>query len=529
MDQSNSIAAELAQSLATKSAAPFLFLGSGFSRRYIGLETWAQLLQKFSKELRGFEYYLGSADGNMPLAAQHLATDYFEYWWNDEKFKDIRESHGKRMLRKSAPLKLEIARYLREKSTVLPEAENLRQELALLSKLNVDGVITTNWDTLVESIFPQYKVFVGQEELIFANPQSIAEIYKIHGCCTKSDSLVLTGDDYQSFESKYSYLVAKFITIFIEHPVFFIGYSLSDDNIQSMMASIVGCLNEDQLKVFSSNLYFVKRVKPESRSQIYPSTMQFGGYSLNLQVIETSDFSEVYAGIETVKRKIPARVLRVCKEQMYQLVKSTSPDTKLAVINLDEIEDGRDIEFVVGVGVAMDENRSGEIAQQGYTGVTQKDLFWDVITDEGQYEPEKILFEVLPKIPAKQGTFFAGYKYLHLVGITSLSALNDPKYEAVKPFFNKYNSTNFKLRYAARQFVINAKGKSAADIVGTFSAERAAVYLPFLDIENFDLDVVKVFLIKNFERIFDTSDSHSTNFKKLAVLYDRVKYGFHHP
>jgi len=525
--QLNGISSEIAMALASKPAAPFLFLGSGFSRRYIGLESWVELLAKFSEGVKNFEYYLGSADGNMPQAAQLLAEDYFEYWWNDEKFEESRVSHGKRMHRKSSPLKLEVSKYLKEKSKNPPNADQLRQELALLTKLNVDGLITTNWDILCETIFPQYKVFVGQEELIFSNPQSIAEIYKIHGCCTKPESLVLTSDDYNAFDKKYSYLVAKLITVFIEHPVFFIGYSLGDENIQNMLGSIVGCLTEDQLPVFSQNLFFVKRAQLGGQSRIFPSTMQFGSYALNLQVIETNDFSEVYAGIETVKRKIPARVLRVCKEQMYELVKSTSPDTKLAVANLDELDEGNDIEFVVGVGVAQAENESGDIAEQGYTGISQKDLFWDVITDEHSYDPDRVLREVFPNMPAKHGTFFPGYKYLKAVGVNSLADLDESDYSDVKPFFTKYDSAKFRTSTFARSYILHAKGKTAIEIIENFPPEKAAVYLPFLDHDLFDLDSVHDFILNSFDRIFDKNDPYSTYYKKLAVLYDRVKHGFH--
>jgi hypothetical protein len=50
--------------------------------------------------------------------------------------------------------------------------------------LNVDGIITTNWGLFIEQIFPDYKPYIGQKELLFSNPQQIAEIYKIHGCCS---------------------------------------------------------------------------------------------------------------------------------------------------------------------------------------------------------------------------------------------------------------------------------------------------------------------------------------------------------
>ena len=47
---------------------------------------------------------------------------------------------------------------------------NMLQEIEALSKLDVEGIITTNWDQFLEKLFPDYKVYVGQRELIFSVP-----------------------------------------------------------------------------------------------------------------------------------------------------------------------------------------------------------------------------------------------------------------------------------------------------------------------------------------------------------------------
>ena len=70
---------------------------------------------------------------------------------------------------------------------------------------------------LLESIFPDYKTYIGQDELILENPQWIAEIYKIHGCASKPQSLVLTSSDYKTFNKKSKYLASKLTTMFIQH------------------------------------------------------------------------------------------------------------------------------------------------------------------------------------------------------------------------------------------------------------------------------------------------------------------------
>lgn len=63
---------------------PFLFLGSGFSRRYVGLESWEELLRRFCENIKQFEYYLSSSDSNIPRTASKMAEDYKDYWWSSD-------------------------------------------------------------------------------------------------------------------------------------------------------------------------------------------------------------------------------------------------------------------------------------------------------------------------------------------------------------------------------------------------------------------------------------------------------------
>ena len=85
-----------------------------------------------------------------------------------------------------------------------------------MKNLKIDGVITTNWDTLAESIFDKFTTFIGQRELILSSTLNMGEIYKIHGCITKPNSMVLTDNDYKEFKDRNPYLSAKLITLFMD-------------------------------------------------------------------------------------------------------------------------------------------------------------------------------------------------------------------------------------------------------------------------------------------------------------------------
>ena len=95
-------------------------------------------------------------------------------WWNSPAYEASRERNKAKVRDKTSALRIEISNYLNSISLSDLMASEYRKEIELLSKLNVDGIITTNWDLLLEKLFPDYKVYIGQSELLFSNPQSRA-------------------------------------------------------------------------------------------------------------------------------------------------------------------------------------------------------------------------------------------------------------------------------------------------------------------------------------------------------------------
>jgi hypothetical protein len=232
---------------------------------------------------------------------------------------------------------------------------------------------------------PATAVYIGQQELLFSNPQSIGEIYKIHGCSSRSKSLVLTDGDYIDFNDRNAYLAAKLITIFVEHPIIFIGYSVSDQNIASLLLSIAKCIGERAAEQLKNNLIFVQRLKEGEKEGLSETFLTIDGVRIPIIVVKSESFSSVYEAIHETKRKIPARVLRYCKEQLYEIVKTQSPEEKICVVDIDQVENKDDIEFVVGVGVVKEraEQDQEEVGQYGYQGIKPIDLFTDLLRNNG--------------------------------------------------------------------------------------------------------------------------------------------------
>lgn len=66
----------------------------------------------------------------------------------------------------------------------------------------------------------------------------------------------------------------------MEYPIIFIGYSISDSNIQNILKSIVGCLNAEQLKHLESRFVFVEYDKDTQSEQVSSHTIMIEGKPL---------------------------------------------------------------------------------------------------------------------------------------------------------------------------------------------------------------------------------------------------------
>ncbi|SFN72932.1 hypothetical protein SAMN05421738_1303 [Algoriella xinjiangensis] len=116
-------------------SAPYLFIGSGLSSRYINTLGWASLLTEICKELElpnNFHYYNSKANNDLTVVASLMAEDLFENWWKDDKFKESRENFQEFVKDKEAPLKYEICKYFEKNEYQINE--DLIEEYRLLKE-----------------------------------------------------------------------------------------------------------------------------------------------------------------------------------------------------------------------------------------------------------------------------------------------------------------------------------------------------------------------------------------------------------
>ena len=514
---------ELEERLNQFNELPFLFVGSGFSRRYIGLEDWDSLLAKYSGVVgKPFSFYRSAVNGNRPSAAKLIAKDYHEHWYRISDEGTI-FNYEPEISDISSPLKIDISKYLSEKSAEIKQDDVVLEELEFLKNANFQGIITTNWDILLEELFPHFDVYVGQEELLNSTPQMLGEIYKIHGSCLSPNSLVLTSDDYERYYEKNPYLIAKLLAIFIEHPIIFLGYSFSDENIQGIINNVISCLSSENIKRIEKQFIFIEWDKNREGDKIYHDYITFKDKTVPITVIKTDDFSAVFRALGSLERKIPVRILKLIKEQLYEIVATSVPKEKIAaLVDMDNEEVLKSVRVVVGVGEIKN------IGRIGYRGVTTKHLIRDLVFNDLECNSEKIVSVSWPKLLGKWNPLF---KYLWAAGYLSENGMLEGKdlhpkiLDYVDQVLNNPEYFDYNGYENKRREIREAK-KSIPEMVEIYGRHKMVYYIPLMERDKINIEELEVYLRENHD-LFECDDNRGARsfYHRLVCLYDWLKYG----
>jgi hypothetical protein len=486
---------ELSDHLTRFSSAPFLFVGSGLSRRYIGLPDWEGLLKEFAGELdQPYDFYRASGNSNLPQVAQLISQDFHKLWWSAPRFAQSRLEFSGLASGISSALKIEICQYLLELELKALSTTST-DELTILRSAVIDGIITTNWDCLMESLFPEYRSFVGQNELLFSTTQGVGEIYKIHGCRTQVNSLVLTEEDYTDYSRRNPYLSAKLLTIFVEHPILFLGYSLSDPNIHQILALVASSLTSENIDRLQDRLIVVSYSPSDTVPTFIRTQIMVEGIAVPVIEIKTKSFNPIYESLSSFKRKFSAKVLRQLKEEVYDLVLLNDPKGQLYVQDIEELGASQTPDIVLGVGARK------LLADVGYTRIDRLRLIEDLIFQNHTLDSSKVVGDLLPEL-LKSTHYHPMCKYLKLSGVDMSDETGQHvNYQILESFDHNRKLKNIRPHLTLSQKSWLDKNGSNATLLAKYASDRDFIeILPYVQIHEEDIEVVRNRLKESFKK-----------------------------
>lgn len=339
---------------------PVLFIGTGLSIRYFDAPSWESLLRSLAeREAIENEYeQLKQNIGSKPLIAEEFAEDYNQWAWRSGE-DGGRDTFPPWIFDSHAPadiyLKYTVADIIRDvtPTSINEVSEDHQNEIDLLQNIEPHSVITTNYDRFIENfVFPEFERVIGQTliEEPFAN---IGEIYKIHGCTTRPAEMVLTQTDYAEFDEKKSYLSAKLLTFFTEHPVLIVGYEPTDENVKRILSDVNTVLSGTDRQ---PNIFLVKWKEDASKRGTYnqETLIDIGdGAQMIVNYIVAEDFGWIFEafGHGGEIKGINSKLLRKLLRNTYDIIQEEAPRREISVNSLEKVADDKN-ELLDILGIA---------------------------------------------------------------------------------------------------------------------------------------------------------------------------------
>lgn len=144
----------------------------------------------------------------------------------------------------------ELIRTLKGLYSKKPKTNSLHKVISSIPHFNT--IITTNYDTLFEDTLEEgCNIIVSDSDLAYYDNRK-RSLFKIHGDLKMPDSIIISSADYNNAlvyrlgGTYYSTVQTKLI----EHHILYIGYSLSDPNINMMLDKIAAVLGQNSKESF---------------------------------------------------------------------------------------------------------------------------------------------------------------------------------------------------------------------------------------------------------------------------------------
>ena len=328
---------------------PVLFIGTGVSLRYLkNSYTWDALLNKIATELTGNpEYYLDlksshQEDGvfNFEKIASELEEKFNNTLKADRngKFEHINNVFYENMKKNVNLSRFKI--YISHLFSELQYKEEMSDELSDFKKTrkNIGSIITTNYDSLIEKIF-DFESLIGNN-ILLSNPYG--SIYKIHGCHSDPNKIIIGEKDYSDFDEKYELIRAQLLSLFIHHPIIFLGYGVGDNNIKKLLKTIFTYVepNSELAIKIRNNFLLVEYEEGSDNELTTEHDIDMAGFStIRINRIKTDNFQAIYKALAKIHLPITAMDVRKVQSVVSEIYSGGKIEVNITE-DLDSLKNG---------------------------------------------------------------------------------------------------------------------------------------------------------------------------------------------
>lgn len=410
----------------------------------------------------------------------------------DGKFKEINDIFYNNMEKgiKLSRFKIYIAQLLDEKKL----KDNTENEIAALKRVrkNVGSVITTNYDNLIESLF-DFNPLIGND-ILLSNPYGA--VYKIHGCVTNPEKIIITDNDYELFEEKYELIRAQLLSLFIHNPIIFIGYSIGDDNIKKLLKTVFTYVeaNTEIAEKIKSNFLVVEYEKDSNNLEVHDHDIVLEDLiTIRINKIKTDNFEAIYSSLASIELPVSAMDIR----KVQNVVKEIYEGGNVSVNIVDDLNDLKNNEKVLAIGnvnrISYDYQTIGELIAN-YFKIIEEDNFQ--------------ILEVIDKQNINKGQFFPIFAFSEInTDIEKARKLKVQQEEKLKEIYKKIK-VNQENSHTSIDDILED------ECISNSNKDNAIMYAVFK----------KQINLKEFEEyLLCRSNKKETSYRRLLCVFDFMK------
>lgn len=335
---------------------PVMFIGTGLSLRYLDNSySWEDLLKKIALSFEpNEEYYLDIKADYMTAygcdyekVATRLEQDFNKHLQDNRngKLKYINDIFYENMKKdiNISRFKLYIADLLKDTSL----KDSMLEEIVELKKArkNIGSIITTNYDKMIEEMF-SFNPLIGND-ILLSNPYG--SVYKIHGCISAPDKIIITEKDYCEFNEKYELIRAQLLSLFIHNPIIFIGYNIGDKNIKDILKTIFSYVDysSEESKRIRDNFLLVEYEKDSDNTEVLEHDIDIEGFpTIRINKLKTDNFITLYQSLSNLILPVSAMDVRKVQNVVREIF--AGGDIKVSITeDLDNLKNADKV-LVVG-------------------------------------------------------------------------------------------------------------------------------------------------------------------------------------
>lgn len=196
---------------------------------------------------------------------------------------------------------------------------------------------------------------------MLSNPYG--SVYKIHGCVSDIQNIIITEEDYERFDKRYELIRAQLLSLFIHNPIIFIGYSISDVNIKNILKTIFMCIepSSKDAERIRKNFLLVEHQKDSISEEIREHDIDIEGFgTIRINKRKTDNYEIIYKSLSNLHLSVSAMDVR----KVQYVFKEIKTGGEIKVSITDDLETLKNGEKVLAIGSINNKNMSSILHQK---------------------------------------------------------------------------------------------------------------------------------------------------------------------